>query len=212
LEAWLPGEEGAAAIAEILCGVSNPGGKLPMTFPRAVGQVPIYYNHKPTGGHSFTYGDYVDMPVKPLYPFGHGLSYTTFDYSDLNISPKKAASGEEIDISLSVANTGKLSGDEVVQLYICDEYASIPRPVKELKGFKRLSLDPGEKRKITFHLPIDLLAYYDENLDLIVEAGTFKVMLGSSSEDIRLQGAFEICGAERSPVKERLFGCNVSIL
>jgi len=211
LEAWLPGEEGAAAIADVIFGVSNPGGKLPITFPRSVGQLPVFYNHKPTGGNSFSYGDYADMIVKPLYPFGHGLSYTTFEYSAFHMSAEKAHAGEHIDISLTVVNSGKMVGDEVVQLYICDEYASIPRPVKELKGFHRLSLNPGEKRSLTFHLPVDMLAYYDENLELIVQAGTIKVMLGSSSEDIRLQGSFEISGAEKTPIKQRLFGCKVTI-
>ncbi|MBN1535421.1 MAG: glycoside hydrolase family 3 C-terminal domain-containing protein [Anaerolineales bacterium] len=211
LEAWLPGEEGAAAIAEVLFGASNPGGKLPITFPLSVGQVPIHYNHKPTGSHSFSYGDYADMPVKPLYPFGHGLSYTTFEYGDMKMSSDKAQAGESIDISLTVTNTGKVAGDEVVQLYICDEYASIPRPVKELKAFSRVSLNPGEKRTISFHLPVDILAFYDENLNLVVEAGIINVMLGSSSEDIRLRGSFEIYGAEKAFIKERLFTCEVTI-
>jgi beta-glucosidase len=112
---------------------------------------------------------------------------------------------------MTITNTGKVAGDEVVQLYICDEYASIPRPVKELKGFSRLSLNPGESRMVVFHLPIDLLAFYDENLELVVEPGTIKVMLGSSSEDIRLQGTFEISGTDKVPVKERLFGCGTTI-
>ncbi len=211
LEAWLPGEEGAAAIADVLFGVRNPGGKLPITFPRSVGQVPINYNHKPSGGSSFSYGDYMDMSASPLYPFGYGLSYTTFSYSDLRLSSDKVNAGEQIDISLKVANTGEIAGDEVVQLYTCDEYASIPRPVKELKGFSRLSLNPGESCVLTFHLPIDLLAFYDENLALVVEPGTIKIMLGSSSEDIRLQGSFEIPGTDKMPVKQRLFSCPVTI-
>jgi beta-glucosidase len=211
LEAWLPGEEGAAVIADVLFGLSNPGGKLPITFPISVGQVPINYNHKPTGGRSFSYGDYSDMPAKPLYPFGHGLSYTTFEYSGLYISSERVKAGEQIDVSLTITNTGKVAGDEIIQFYICDEYASIPRPLKELKGFSRLFLNPGEKRKVTFHLPINMLAYYDENLELVVEAGTIKVMLGSSSEDIRLQGYFEITGEGKTLTKERLFTCKVTV-
>jgi beta-glucosidase len=211
LEAWLPGEEGAIAVAEILFGDINPGGKLPITIPRSVGQVPISYNHKPSGGRSNWYVDYIEMPASPLYPFGHGLSYTTFSYSDLRIPSEKAGCGEKVEISLSVTNTGKVIGQEVVQLYICDEYASIPRPVKELKGFCRITLDPGESRRLTFHLPVDLLAYYDENLELVVEAGLIKVMIGSSSEDIRLQGGFEISGAAKMQVKERLFDCPVTL-
>jgi beta-glucosidase len=211
LETWLPGEEGAAALAEILFGAANPGGKLPVTFPRSVGQLPVNYNHKLAGAHSYWYGDYVETSVRPLYPFGHGLSYTTFSYSDLHIHSEKASSGETIDVSLTVTNTGSLAGDEVVQLYVYDEYASIPRPVKELKGFTRLTLIPGESSRLTFHLPVDLLAFYDEKLELVVEAGIIKVMLGSSSEDIRLEGAFEITGKGKMPVKERLFECPVTI-
>jgi len=211
LEAWLPGEEGAAAVAEVLFGAFNPGGKLAITFPRSVGQVPISYNHKPSGGRSYWYGDYIEMPASPLYPFGHGLSYTTFSYSDLRIPSEKASFSGKVEISLSVTNTGKVTGHEVVQLYICDEYASIPRPVKELKGFCRLTLNPGESRRLTFHLPVDSLAFYDENLELVVEAGMVKVMLGSSSEDIRLHGAFEIAGAGKMQIKERVFDCPITI-
>jgi beta-glucosidase len=211
LEAWLPGEEGAEALAEILFGAANPWGKLPISFPRSVGQLPIHYNHKPSGGRSHWYGDYVETSASPLYPFGHGLSYTTFSYSDLRIPSASAAAGEQIEIGLTVANTGKLAGHEVVQLYVCDEYASLPRPAKELKGYCRLALDPGESRRLTFHLPLDLLAFYDENLELVVEAGTVKVMLGSSSADIRLQGSFEISGRGKIWVKERLFDCPVTI-
>jgi beta-glucosidase len=211
LEAWLPGEEGAAAVAGILFGDSNPGGKLPITVARSAGQVPIRYNHKPSGNFSNWYVDYVETPVSPLYPFGHGLSYTSFAYSNLRISSQTAKSGEHIEISLTVANTGKIAGDEVVQLYVCDEYASVPRPVKELKAFCRVTLDPGQERRVTFKLPIDILAYYDEKLDLVVEAGTIKVMLGSSSEDIRLQTEFEIGGARKTCIKERIFTCPVTI-
>jgi beta-glucosidase len=211
LEAWLPGEEGAGAVVDVLFGASNPGGKLPISVARSVGQLPVYYNYKPSGRRSNWYTDYVDSPVGPLYPFGHGLSYTTFAYSDLTVSPERAAAGQTVEISLSVANAGQVAGDEVVQLYIQDEYASLPRPLKELKGFCRLSLQPGEKRRVTFHLPVDMLAFYDQQLELVVEAGAIGVMLGSSSEDIRLQGAFEIVGADRKGVQKRVFTCPVIV-
>jgi beta-glucosidase len=146
-----------------------------------------------------------------LYPFGHGLSYTSFAYSELQITPAQARSGAQVDVSLQVSNTGARLGDEVVQLYICDEYASIPRPVKELKGFCRLPLQPGESRQVTFHLPVDLLAFYDAGLELVVEPGKIQVMLGSSSADIRLHGELEILGAERAVIDQRLFACPVSI-
>ena len=211
LEAWLPGEEGAAAIADVLFGEANPGGKLPVTVARSAGQLPLNYNYKPSGSFSNWYGDYVDTPVTPLYPFGYGLSYTSFAYSDLRLSTDQASSGEEVAISLHVRNSGDVAGDEVVQLYVCDEYASFPRPLKELKGFVRLHLEPGQSCKVTFNLPVDLLAFYDQDLNLVVEKGTIKLMLGSSSADIRLEGTFQISGAEKTFVKQRLFRCPVSV-
>ena len=211
LEAWLPGEEGGSAVADILFGDVNPGGKLPMTFPRSVGQVPIYYNAKPAGTKSNWYVDYVSEKVTPLYPFGHGLSYTSFEYSNLVIKQKRAAVGEKVEISLDVKNVGKLAGDEVVQLYIYDEFASTPRPIKELKGYRRLFMNPGETRKVTFHLSVNQLAFYGNDLSLVVEPGTIKVMVGSSSEDIRLRDEFEIIGPKKIAVKERVFVCPVTV-
>jgi beta-glucosidase len=211
LEAWLPGEEGAAAVAQVLFGEANPGGKLPVSVARSAGQIPISYNHKPSGSYSNWYTDYVETPVTPLYPFGHGLSYTRFVYSDLLLSRKSVQSGEEVDIQLTVTNSGQLTGDEVVQLYVCDEVASIPRPLKELKGFCRLRLEPGQSCRVTFHLPVDLLAYYDESLELVLESGKIKIMLGSSSADIRLQDEFEITGSSKTPVARRLFKCPVTV-
>ena len=211
LEAWLPGEEGGVAIADILCGDVNPSGKLPITFPRSVGQVPLFYNAKPAGTRSHWYVDYVSEKVTPLYPFGHGLSYTSFEYGDLSINRKQATGGESVNISLSVRNIGSVTGQEVVQLYVHDEFASTPRPVKELKGYQRVRLEPGESKKITFHLPVDQLAFYDLDLNLIVEAGRIEVMLGSSSQDIRLRGEFEIIGNARMPIKDRVFVCPVIV-
>ena len=211
LEAWLPGEEGGAAIAEVLFGDVNPGGKLPITFPRTVGQVPIFYNTKPAGARSHWYEDYVSGKVTPLYPFGHGLSYTSFEFRDLMIQPEQVRYNEHLDISLVVENVGQVSGEEVVQLYIHDMLACTPRPIKELKGYYRLKLEPGEVRQVTFHLPVNQLAFYDLDLKFILEAGQIEVMVGSSSQDIRLRGAFEIIGAPRVEVKERVFTCPVSV-
>jgi len=211
LEAWLPGEEGGSAIADILFGDANPGGKLPMTFPRSVGQIPVYYNAKPSGTKSNWYIDYVSEKVSPLYPFGHGLSYTSFEYSDLSIGQKQATHGGTVDISFHVKNIGNVAGDEVVQLYTYDEFASTSRPIKELKGYKRITLDPDEMKTVVFHLPVDQLAFYDLDLNLIVEAGKIDVMVGSSSEDIRLCGEFEIAGAKKTVVKERIFVCPVTV-
>lgn len=211
LEAWLPGEEGGTAIAEVLFGDVNPGGKLPITFPRHVGQVPVFYSYKPSGMRSNWYVDYVSEKVAPLYPFGHGLSYTNFDYSDLSMDRAQATIDESLDITFKIMNCGAVTGDEVVQLYIRDVFAATPRPVKELKGYLRLSLEPGESRQVTFQLPVNQLAFYDEDLDLVLESGEIEVMLGSSSEDIRLRGKFEIVGDRKMPVQERVFTCPVSV-
>jgi beta-glucosidase len=212
LEAWLPGEEGGTAIAETLFGDANPGGKLPVTFPRHVGQVPIFYNHKPSGMKSNWHIDYVGEKVTPLYGFGHGLSYTTFEYSDLVIDPAQAVQGEMVRISAWIKNSGAVAGDEVVQLYIRDTYASLPRPVKELKGYARLTLKPGEARRVTFILPANMLAFYDTSLNLVLEPGEIQVMLGSSSEDIRLSGRFEIAGDHKTKITRCEFTCKVSLL
>ena len=210
VEAWLPGEEGGPAIADILFGDANPGGKLPMTFPRTVGQIPIFYNHKPSGGRSHWQGDYVSLSAAPLFPFGHGLSYTRFEFSNLCIDPPRVEVGS-VRISLDIKNIGERTGDEVVQLYVRDEFASVPRPVKELKGFKRIKLDPGETRSVVFDLSVDQLAFYDQDMHLVVEPGTIHVMVGSSSEDIRLSGSFEILGSQKRCVPARIFTCPVEV-
>jgi len=211
LEAWLPGEEGAAAIVATLLGENNPGGKLSMTFPRHVGQTPIYYNHKPSAGRSEWYVNYVSLDASPLYSFGYGLSYTTFGYTDFVLSKMELTAGETLDISVRITNTGSITGDEVVQLYIQDEFASLPRPVQELKGYIRINLAPAGSKIITFHLPINQLAFYDANFHLVVESGSFKVMIGSSCTDIRCEGGFIVTGEKRAVVKERVFTCPVSV-
>ncbi len=211
LEAWLPGEEGAAAVAETIFGFYNPGGKLAATFPRHVGQVPIFYNQKPSGGKSNWYTDYVNVKASPLFPFGHGLSYTTFAYTRFSLSQPQTSAGETVDIQVQITNTGPCRGEEVVQLYVQDEYASSPRPIKELKGYIRLALEPGEQKVVTFHLPVNLLAYHDQNQQLVLERGTFKIMLGSSSEDIRCTGSLLVSGDKKHPVKQQVFHCPVSV-
>jgi len=211
LEAWLPGEEGGGALADVLFGDVNPAGRLPISFPRNAGQVPVFYNQKPSGGKSNWHGDYVSVEAGPLYPFGHGLSYTSFEYGDFDIEPAQAAPGGAVQVGVTIRNSGKVAGDEVAQLYICDAYGCVPRPVKELKGFTRLTLQPGETRRLTFRLPVNQLAFYDEEMNLVVEPGTIKVMVGASSEDIRCEGSFEVMGAQKTPVKERVFECPVEI-
>ena len=211
LEAWIPGEEGGAAVASILFGEINPSGKLPLSVPRSVGQVPIYYNHKPSGMKSNIYGDYVKEKIGPLYPFGFGLSYTTFAYSNLRINQAGAGVDETVQVMLAVKNTGARAGDEIVQLYVRDQFASSPRPVKELKGFARLDLAPGQEKEVTFHLPVNQLAFINKELDLVLEPGTINVMVGSSSEDIRLAGSFEIKDNVTLPFDQRVFVCPVTI-
>jgi beta-glucosidase len=161
---------------------------------------------------SHWYGDYVAEKATPLYPFGHGLSYTRFEYSDLLIGKKQAVAGERVDISLHVTNRGDIAGDEVVQLYLRDEYASLPRPMKELKGYVRVTIEPGECKTVTFRLPVNQLAFYDRENRLVLEAGRIFVMIGSSSEDIRLSGELEITGPAKVPVSERVFVCPVEVL
>ena len=210
LAAWFPGEEGGEAVAEALFGDINPGGKLPISFPRTAGQVPVFYNHKPSGGRSHWKIDYVDTPVSPLYAFGHGLSYTQFTYSNLRIEPAQAAPGETVRIRADVTNTGARPGEEVTQLYIHDVIGSVTRPVKELKGFVRLALEPGQTRTVTFELPVNQLACYGVDMQLIVEPGTIEVMVGGSSADLPLQGAFEITG-DTTVIAEKVFSSAVSI-
>jgi len=186
IEAWYPGEEGGNAIAEVLFGDVNPGGKLPITIPKEIGQVPLNYNHLP-----FKPKDaYIGVGNDPQFPFGHGLSYTTFEYSQLKLSSKQISISENIKISAVIKNTGKVAGDEIVQLYIKDKIASVVRPVKELKGFGKISLEPGETKTVTFELTPELLSMYDLNMNFVVEPGEFEVMIGSSSEDIRLSSVF----------------------
>lgn len=193
--AWHLGVRAGDAVADVLFGDYNPGGKLPVTWPRAVGQVPIYYNHKRTGrppsAERFT-SKYIDEDWRPLFPFGHGLSYTRFEYSDLRVEPEKVEPGGTVTISFELANAGEREGDEVAQLYVRDVVASVTRPVMELKGFKRVTLKPGERRRIVFKLPTQLLAFYGRDMKPRIEAGLYEVMVGSSSADIRLKGSFEV--------------------
>lgn len=195
VEAWTPGEQGGHAIADILFGDYNPSGKLAITIPRHSGQLPAYYNYTTAKEHwiNNAWGKaYVDMPTTPLWEFGFGLSYTGYEYSNLRISPTEIGDHGEVNVTVDVRNIGDRKGDEVVQLYIRDLVASVIKPVKELKGFRKITLEPGETRTVEFTLKHDDLALYDRNMNYVVEPGTFSVMVGSSSEDIRLKGTFEV--------------------
>jgi len=195
LESWMGGTESGNAIADILFGDVNPGAKLPVTFPRTVGQVPIYYNHMNTGRppdaeNRYT-SKYYDLPWTPLYPFGYGLSYTTFKISNLQLSAPRINASGKVTVSVDVENTGRRAGDEVVQLYIRDVVATMTRPVKELKGFQRISLQPGEKKKVEFVLGPEHLGFWNREMRYVVEPGQFRVMVGSNSVDV-IDGKFEV--------------------
>lgn len=191
LNTWFGGTETAYAIADVLFGKVNPSGKLTTSFPRSVGQIPVYYNHFTTGRPTIDNGfekyrsNYLDEKNSPLYPFGYGLSYSEFTYSDLQLSSESMNSNSEIKASVTVTNSGKYEGKETVQLYIRDVVASITRPVKELKGFEKINLKPGESKTVSFTITPDMLKFYNSNLEYVVESGDFEVMIGSNSRDVK---------------------------
>lgn len=184
LTAYYPGQEGGNAIADVLFGDYNPSGRLPISVPRSVGQIPVYYNKKAPRNH-----DYVEVSSSPLYSFGYGMSYTTFEYSDLQVVQKSARCFE---VSFKVKNTGKYDGEEVSQLYMRDEYASVVQPMKQLKHFERFHLKKGEEKKVTFVLTEEDFFLVNYTLKKVVESGTFQVMIGSSSDDIRLEKSISV--------------------
>lgn len=195
LETWFLGVQTGNAVADIVFGDVCPSGKLPVTVPRSVGQIPLYYNHKNTGrplleNNRFT-SKYLDIPNTPLYPFGYGLSYTSFTYSNLRVAFPKVRRHEQLKISVDVQNSGDRKGDEVVQLYVRDDVASITRPVKELKGFERISLEAGQTRTVTFLVNVDQLGFYDDSMKYVVEPGTFTVYVGGNSVQT-LERKFEV--------------------
>jgi beta-glucosidase len=194
LETWFLGVEAGNAIADVLFGDVNPSGKLTLSFPRAVGQIPIYYNHKNTGrppGEEKYTSKYIDVPVTPLYPFGFGLSYTTFEYANLQVNPKQISGDQAVTITVEVRNTGKREGRETVQLYINDRVASVTRPVKELKAFQKINLAAGDKTTVSFRVSPDQLAFYNFEMKRVTEPGMFGVFVGGNSEDV-LKGEFEL--------------------
>jgi beta-glucosidase len=199
LEAWWPGTRGGDAIAQTLFGDNNPNGKLPITFPRNVGQIPIYYNHKNTGRPYLGVSDpeqkyksrYTDSDISPLFPFGFGLSYTTFTYSDLKLSADKINKKETLKIEVEITNTGNFDGSEVAQLYIKDLVGSVTRPVKELKGFEKIFLKKGEKKVVSFQISADDLKFFDKNMNFNSEAGTFEIFIDGNS-DTQNKKTFEL--------------------
>jgi beta-glucosidase len=188
VDVWYPGDEGGNAVADVLFGDYNPAGRIPITFPIHESQLPLYYNHKPTGRGD----DYINLTGKPLFPFGYGLSYTNFEYSELVIDSPEIFSSEHTTVRFKVSNTGNYDGDEVVQLYIKDLFASVARPVMELKGFNRIHLKKGETKEVTFDITPELLTMLDEKMNCVVEPGEFRIMIGASSNDIRLREILEV--------------------
>lgn len=210
LEAWFPGEEGATAIADALFGDFNPGGKLSLTIVRNAGQIPLFYNHKPSGARSFLYGPYVDVSNEPLFPFGFGLSYTNFAFSDFTVSAQQVTAHDTLTISVTVTNRGAVTGDEVVQLYTRTHGASVTRPVKELRGFQRLTLLPGQSQRVQFHLTLAQVAYYDQTMHYVVEPGTLEVMVGNSAAHLPLISQVEVIG-ERVVIAHKHFYCRATV-
>lgn len=178
LECWFPGQENGTAAADILFGDVNPGGKLPITIPRSSGQLPVFYNHKPSARNR----SYLFEDIKPLYPFGYGMSYTRFEYGNLRIYSDRIAKGVSTQVLVDVKNTGSAEGAEIVQLYLRDRVSSITRPVKELKGFVKILLKPGETKSVKFLITPETLGFYNDQNEFVVEPGEFEIMVGSSSE------------------------------
>lgn len=183
IDVWYPGEEGGTAVANVLFGDYNPAGRLPVTFPLHEAQLPLVYNHKPTGRGD----DYYNLTGLPLFPFGYGLSYTSFEYSDIRLDKNQISTGESATLRCKVKNVGKVAGDEVVQLYIQDVLASVARPVMELKGFQRVHIAPGESKEVVFKIDPSMLSMLNETLEFVLEPGDFRLMIGASSRDLRLK-------------------------
>jgi beta-glucosidase len=181
-ECWYLGQECGHAVAEVLLGDHNPGGKLPISIPRSVGQLPVFYNHKPSARRGFLWDD-----ATPLYPFGFGLSYTTFALKNVRLAKKRMSRTGSTRVLVDVTNTGNRFGTEVVQLYIRDLVSSVTRPVKELKGFQKINLQAGETKTVALDITPESLAFYDVNMKYVVEPGEFAIMVGNSSRDRDLQ-------------------------
>ena len=220
MQAWMPGQHAAEAVAKVLAGEANPTGKLPVTVPRNVGQVPIYYNHKVGSGYNdgadatssvIFSGGYTDCPGAPLYPFGFGLSYTTFEVSDLSVAEHEVACDGSVRVSATVRNTGERAGAEVVQLYTAFRGAHVTRPNRELRGFARVALEPGEARTVTFDLSCAQLAYYNEDMRFCVEPGTLDVMVGTSSAELPLRDEVALVGEPADVMGKRSYVCDTTV-
>jgi len=197
--AWLPGERGPAAIADVLVGRSSPGGKLPVSYPRSSGQLPIYYSHKLSGGRSHWKGEYVDLSNEPLYPFGHGLSYSSFEVVGEMLGPSAVGLDDVVSVAATVTNVGDRRADEVVQVYSRDPVACITRPVLELQGFARVTLDPGASVRITVDVPVTALGFSGPDFSYVVEFGEIEFFVGTSSDAVASVGSVVIGGDHLQP-------------
>lgn len=220
LQAFMPGPYAGKVIADALDGSLNPGGKLTMSVPRTTGQIPIYYNHRVGSGYnsgvdatssSIFSGGYVDGPADPLYCFGHGLSYTTFALSDMQVSASELPTNGKLEISCKVKNTGNVVGDETVQLYTSFTQAHVTRPNKQLSGFCRLTLKPGEEKTVVFHLDMAQLGYYNEDMEFVVEPGTMNLMMGTSSHNLPLNDSIRLTGKSTNVMGRRVYTCPVEV-
>jgi len=206
LQGWYLGQETGHAVARVLFGDVNPGGKLPVSVPRSAGHLPVYYNYKPSAKRGYAF-DKTDA----LYPFGFGLSYTQFAYADMQWSKTKLGANDTVNISVTITNTGKRAGDEIVQLYTSDPVASVTQPVKQLRGFKRVNLAPQQSARVTFTLSANQLGFYDRNMDFVLEPGKIDLLIGSSSADIRLKGELDIVGKATDISAEKVYLTPVAV-
>jgi beta-glucosidase len=220
LQAFMPGPFAGKVITNVIDGTANPGGKMTMTVPRTTGQIPIYYNHRIGSGYnsggditasSIFSGGYVDGPADPLYCFGHGLSYTTFELSDLEVSAAEILTDGKLEISCKVKNTGETAGDEVVQLYTSFTEAHVTRPSKQLSGFRRVSLKPGEEKQVVFHLDMAQMGYYNENMEFVVEPGNMHLMMGTSSANLTLKSSVLLTGKPADVMGRRSYVCRTEV-
>jgi beta-glucosidase-like glycosyl hydrolase len=209
IQAWPPGEQGGSALADILFGHVSPAGRLPVSLPRSAGQIPRYHGHRAGGSTSMTSGAYTDSPASPLFPFGHGLSYTTFAYRDLAISATDTESA--LTIGIDVSNTGQIGGDEVVQLYATDVVASVVRPEQQLIGFARVSLEAGSTCRVTFSVHPSRLAFYNEHMSFVVEPGEFRFSVGASATDIRATTSVNLSGPVASYAQRSVVALTVAV-
>ncbi len=217
LQVFMPGQYAGKVIADVLDGTANPGGKLTMSIPRSVGQIPVYYNHRFGSGYNRSVttgllkGGYVDADDKPLYPFGFGLSYTTFSFSSLETDKSEVEADGDVSVSVKVKNTGSVKGDEVVQLYTVTSNVGVTRPAQSLRGFKRVTLLPGEEKKITFSLSMRQLGYYNENMEFVVEPGDLEIRIGDSSSNQPVLGKIRITGEKKNVKDRRVYTCSVTV-